>query len=147
VINSSWTPVGVQLELITYPEKHLLFENNVRGGISTISHRYARANVPGTPTFDPKIDPSYLLYVDANNLYGWAMSEKLPTGNLNFLTPVEIEAFKVEDIPDDSKTGYVLECDLKYPPELHENHNDYPLAPESLIITEDLLSRYCQSFN
>jgi len=117
--------------LITDPEKHLLFENNIRGGISTISHRYARANVQGTPTFDPKIEPSYLLYVDANNLNGWAMNEKLATGNFNFLTPDEIEAFKVEDIPDDSTTGYVLECDLEYPPELHEIHNDYPLAPES----------------
>jgi hypothetical protein len=136
-----------KLELITDPEIHLLFENNIRGGISTISHRYARSNVPNTPNFIPENDPSYLLYIDANNLYGWAMSEKLPTGNFKFLTPDEIETFNVEDIPDDSKTGYVLECDLEYPPELHEDHNCYPLAPESLIITEDLLSPYCRSFN
>ena len=66
--------------------------------------------------------------------------------NLQFLSQAEIEKFDVLKISDDSSIGYVLECDLEYPTELHELHNDYPLAPESLIITEDMLSSYCQSF-
>jgi len=138
---------GAKLDLLTDPEMHLFFENNIRGGISTISHRHAKANNPSTPNYNPEKDNSYLLYVDANNLYGWAMSEKLPTGNFNFLTPEEIANFRVQDIADDSKTGYVLECDLEYPDDLHESHNDYPLAPESILITENFLSPYCKSFN
>jgi len=87
---------GVQIELIIDPEKHLLFENNIRGGISTISHHYARVNVPGTPTFDRKIDPSYLSYVDANNLNGWVMSEKLPTGDYKCLLPTKLRPSKLK---------------------------------------------------
>ena len=136
----------VHLELIQDPGIHLFFENNIRGGISVISHRYARANVPGTPDYNPEEPNSYILYVDANNLYGWAMSRRLPIGQFVFLSEDEKAAFVVFKISDDSRTGYVLECDLEYPAELHELHNDYPLAPQSLTITEDMLSSYCQSF-
>ena len=137
----------IKLQLLTDPEIHLFFESNLRGGISTISHRYARSNIPGTPSFDPTNPASYILYIDANNLYGWASSQFLPTSNFHFLSPWEVENFDVFQIPDDSKIGYVIECDLVYPPELHNEHNCYPSAPESLTITEDFLSSYCCSFN
>jgi len=136
----------VKLELLTDPEAHLFFENNLRGGISTISARHSKSNVPGTTSFDPSNPASYIFYVDANNLYGWAMTQPLPTSNFVFLSPWEVENFDVFQIPDDSKIGYVIECDLIYPPELHDAHNCYPLAPESLLITEDLISPYCKSF-
>jgi len=74
------------------------------------------------------------------------MSQKLQTGNFQFLNDDEREKFDVFSISDDSETGYVIECDLEYPPELHDLHNCYPLAPKSLMITEDLLSPYCLSF-
>ena len=80
----------VQLELIRDPEMYLLFEQNIRGGISVISHRHAKANISGTPDFDISKDPSYLLYLDSNNLYRWAMTQKLPTGNFHFLSRDEI---------------------------------------------------------
>ena len=137
----------IKLQLLTGPEIHLFFESNLRGGISTISHRFARSNIPGTPSFDPTNPASYILYIDANNLYGWASSQFLPTSNFHFLSPWEMENFDVFQIPDDSKIGYVIECDLVYPPELHDEHNYYPLAPESLTITEDFLSPYCCRFN
>ena len=137
---------GRKLELIRDPETHLFFENNIRGGISVISHRYAKANVPGTPTFDSCKPSSYILYVDANNLYDWAMSQKLPTDGFRFMSPDEIEQFKVCDVSDDSDVGYVIECDLIYPPEIHDLHIEYPLAPESLVVTEDMLSPFCHLF-
>ena len=137
---------GQKLELIRDPETHLFFENNIRGGISVISHRYAKANVPGTPEYDSTKPSSYILYVDANNLYGWAMSQRLPTDGFRFMSPDEVEQFKVCDVPDDSDVGYVIECDLIYPPEIHDLHNEYPLAPESLVVTEDMLSPFCHLF-
>jgi len=85
-----------------------MFESNIRGGVSTISHRYARSNNPGTTKFNPQEDPAHILYVDANNLYGWVMSQKLPTGNFQFLNDDEREKFDVFSISDDSEMGYVI---------------------------------------
>ena len=49
-------------------------------------------------------------------------------------------------VEEDAHTGYILEVDMKYPDHLHESHNDYPLVPESLIITRNILSAFCESF-
>jgi hypothetical protein len=59
----------------------------------------------------------------------------------------EIEQLDVTTVPDDSETGYVLECDLEYLSELHDLHNDYPLAPEHMTINESTLSLFCKSMN
>ena len=86
----------VELDLITNIDMQLLIEKGFRGGISYIAHRYAKANNKYLPNYNPELDDSYLMYLDANNLYGWAMSERLPTGNFKWLgnlpeTPQEIE--------------------------------------------------------
>ena len=70
------------------------------------------------------------MYLDANNLYGWAMSQPIPTGEFAWLTENEIQRLSIENIPDDSDDGYISEVDLSYPAGLHDQHNDYPLAPE-----------------
>jgi hypothetical protein len=59
----------------------------------------------------------------------------------------EVDIFDPLQIPDDCEKGYILEVDLEYPPELHVKRNDYPLAPEKLKVTPDMLSLYCQSFS
>ena len=76
----------VELDLITDPDMYLMFEKGIRGGISTITHRHAIGNNPYLPSekYDSRKDHSYIMYLDANNLYGWAMTQKMPTGNLNF---------------------------------------------------------------
>ena len=76
----------VKLDLITDPDMYLMFEKGIRGGISTITHRHAIANNPYLPSekYDSSKDHSYIMYLDANNLYGWAMTQKMPTGNLKF---------------------------------------------------------------
>jgi hypothetical protein len=137
---------GVELELLTDPEMHLFVESSIRGGISVISNRHARANNPYLKDYDSSNPHSYIFYVDANNLYGWAMSEKLPVRNFKFLSEHEVGATDFCKVPDDSRTGYIVECDLEYPESLHDSHNDYPLAPESVIVTKDMLSPYCRSF-
>ena len=66
------------------------------------------------------------MYLDANNLYGYAMSQYLPTGGFKWLTEKQINNIMNKTILSDNKKGYILEVDLEYPEELHELHNDYP---------------------
>ena len=77
-----------------------------------------------------------------NNLYGWAMSEYLPYEGFEWLK--NVDEFNVMSISEKSPIGYFLEVDLKYPDELHELHKDYPLAPEKLAVSSDMLSKYCK---
>jgi hypothetical protein len=87
------------------------------------------------------------VYYDANNLYAHAQTQPLPVGGFRFLTEQEIDKINFLEVPDDNEVGYVLECDLLYPKNYMKNINMYPLAPETLLITQDLISPYCQSFN
>jgi hypothetical protein len=84
----------------------------------------------------------YIKYDDANNLYGHAMSQPLPVNNYNWINPVDFDAEKILNLPDDGSTGYIFEVDLEYPAHLHKLHNDYPLCPQSKIVTDNLLSEY-----
>jgi hypothetical protein len=134
---------GVQLELLTNIDMYLMFEQGIRGGISMISKRHAKANIPNINGYDPSQPNSYISYFDANNLYGHAMVRKLPThgfkyDDVNKFTLNYILNFKGED----SGIGYVLDVDLKYPKELHDKHNAYPLAPERMKVLKSMLSPY-----
>jgi hypothetical protein len=75
------------------------------------------------------------------------MSQYLPVGGFRFLSEEEISKIDFANVPDDSDIGFAVECDLEYPSELHEYHNDYPLAPEHTTITETMLSPYCKCMN
>ena len=135
---------GANLELLTDPDMHLFIEKGLRGGISMITKRYARANNKYVPGHDSEIPSNHLIYLDANNLYGWAMSQPLPTHGFRWLTEEEIRTLDATSTPEDADRGCILEVDLEYPEELHDEHNDYPLAPESLAITPEMLSPYQQ---
>jgi hypothetical protein len=134
---------GVNLELITDPDMYLMIEKGIRGGISTIPHRFSRANNPYLEDYDPTLPTTYIIYLDANNLYGWAMSQPLPTDCFQFLTEQQMNELDVLSIPDDSDIGYILEVDLEYSVQCHDLHADYPLAPEHLTVTRDMLSPFC----
>ena len=82
----------------------------------------------------------FLIYLDANNLYGYALSQPLPVGKFRFLD--DPENFDVDAVDCDVAKGYVLEVDLEYPVHLHDRHNDYPLAVEHVTVTRDMLSEY-----
>lgn len=133
---------GVQLELLTDPDMHLFVEKGLRGGIAMISNRYATANNPYLQDYDPQLPTNYLMYLDANNLYGWAMCHSLPTHDFEWLNPEEVETLNASSISVDGDTGYIFEVDLKYPVSLHDGHSDYPLAPESFKIEPEMLSTY-----
>ena len=102
----------VELDLLTDFEQHLLIGEGIRGGVAMISHQYVRANAPGTENYDASKRNSYIMYLDVNNIYGWAMSQPLPMSNFKWLTYEEMEELDVMIVPDDSPRGYILECDL-----------------------------------
>ena len=122
----------VKLELLTDNDMHLFIEDGIRGGVSTVTGKYAKANNPYMgKEYDPSAPTKYIQYLDANNLYGWAMSQRLPVGGFQWVSEEEIERFEKDP---DSIQGCTLEVDLEYPRELHDLHNDYPLAPESVEV-------------
>ena len=118
---------GVKLELLTDPDTLMMFEHGIRGGITQAVHRYAKANNKYmSEKFNSDENASFLQYLDASNLYGWAMNQPLPTGGFKWVTPDEI--VKLEN------KGYLLEADVKYPKELHDLHNELPFMCEKMTI-------------
>lgn len=124
---------SVQLELLTDMDMLHFFKKGIRGGVSTCVGRKAIANNPLLPNYDSTKPKSFLAYLDATNLYGWAMRQSLPKCDFQWLVQKDVEQFDVRNIADDSEIGYVLEIDLHYPQNLHDAHNDLPFCPENLI--------------
>ena len=121
----------INLELLSNIDMLLMVEKGIRGGISIISNRYGKANNKYMKDFNKSEPSKYLMYVDANNLYGCAMSEKLPVHSFKWMSNKEIEnIFNNRIVQVWEKTPCILEVDLEYSEELHDLHNDYPLCPE-----------------
>ena len=135
----------IKPELITDVDMFQFIEKGMRGGVSYIANQYGKANNEYMKKYDEKALSKYILYLDANNLYGWAMSQYLPTGGIRWLTEKEINNIDLAKYKEDGKRGVILEVDLEYPQELHHLHNDYPLAPEKMKVTKEMLSSYCES--
>ena len=125
---------SVKLELLSDSNMLLMFEEGIRGGISIISNRYGEANNKYMRKGFNKNKPSkYLMYLDANNLYGCAMSEKLPTHGFKWLLDREIgKLFNNQVLQVWEKIPCILEVDLEYPENLHDLHNDYPFCSEKV---------------
>ena len=134
----------IKLKLIVDIDMFQLIEKGLRGGVSYIANRYGKANNKYMKEYDEKAPSKYIMYLDANNLYGWAMSQYLPTGGFKWLSQKQIEKINLGKYTDDSKKGLILEVDLEYPTELHNSHNDYPLGPEKVKVTNEMLSDYCK---
>ena len=107
------------------------------------SNRYGKANNNYMKEYDEKASSKYIMYLDANNLYGWAMSQYLPTGNFRWMTDKEIDRIDLGKYKEDGKKGLILEVYPEYPQELHDMHNDYPVAPEKVKVSKNMLSDYC----
>ena len=132
---------GCQLDLLSDDAMYTMIHENIRGGVAMISKRHGIANNKYmNKHYKPNEPSKYLLYVDANNLYGWAMSQYLPNSHFEWLDEAEysqIDWLAQEKI---QVRGYIVECDLEYPEELHDTHSDYPMAPERMIVETELLS-------
>ena len=142
----SWNDVlkmtGVKLEKILDTDKYLFIEKRSRSGISYIAKRNTKANNKYMNDYDSKKLSKFITYQDIKNIYGWGLSIYLPYGGFKWLK--NVDGFDVMAISEKGKIGYFLEVDLEYPDELHELHNDYPLAPEKLPVSSDMLSKYCK---
>ena len=114
----------VNLELLHDQDMLLMVEKGIRGGVSMITKRHGVANNKYMGNHDEESPSKHIIYLDANNLYGWAMSKKLPTHGFKWLSPSQLGNWKYHPC--------ILEVDLEYPHELHDLHNEYPLAPEHL---------------
>ena len=132
-----------ELGKISDLDKCIFIEKGMRGGISYINKRYRKANNEYCSDYDSKKPKKYITYLDMNNLYGYAMSQYLPYANFKWVKDINKIEQKLMNIKSNSSTGYILEVDLEYPQELHDIHNDYPLAPEKINIPKEWLSDYC----
>ncbi|MCH2406167.1 MAG: DNA polymerase, partial [Nitrosopumilus sp.] len=137
---------GVELELFLDEAMYTFIERGIRGGVSMISTRFAKANNPACKVYDATKPTTYLLYLDANNLYGCSMVSYLPTHGFRFLSENEFSDLNIETLSPEAEDGYIYEVDLEYPEELHDLHSDYPLCVEPLEITESMMSPFQQKF-
>ena len=122
---------NVNLELLTDIDMLLMIEAEIRGGMCQSIHRYAKTNNKYMKKFDKNIESSYLMYLDANNLYGWAMSQKLAVNGFKWKN--DISRFNEDFIKNyhgNSDIGYFLEVDVEYPRKLFSSHKDLPFLHE-----------------
>ena len=144
--NFAWSAflamTGVRLQQIHNRDMYEMIGKGLRGGMTQCSYKKVEANNKYmNETYDENKPSSFISYFDANNLYGLAMTKKLPYDNFkwdySFLTDK-----KILNYDEDSDDGYILEVDLQYPEQLHDLHKDYPLAPEIMSVSEDMLSKH-----
>ncbi|XP_053201453.1 uncharacterized protein LOC128386445 [Panonychus citri] len=115
---------SIELQIFSDVDMLLMIESGIRGGLTMVSQRYARANDPELPDYNQTESKSKMLYLDVNNLYGYAMSQYLPVDGFEWCdVPLEI----VLNTAGSGSVGYILEVDLEYPSELHDSHSDFPL--------------------
>jgi len=118
-----------ELELLTDIEMIYFIKNAIRGGLVQCSKRHSVANNKYLRTSNQTKKKSTIVYLDANNLYGWAMSEYLPYAGFDWVQ--NVENFDIFSISETSDIGYILEVDLEYPMEIHDEHNDLPFCTET----------------
>ena len=106
----------------------------LRRGCGAEFPRYTRVNNPQVEGYDTSKPKTHILYLDANNLYRWAMNQPLPMGGFEWVQDRVWLKTATAGHPADSSEGCILEVDLEYPEELHEVHNAYPLAPERMVV-------------
>ena len=111
---------NIELELLTDYDMLLMVEKGIRGGICHSIHRYAKANNKYMKNYNNNEESSYIQYLDANNLYGWAMSKKLPTNRFKWINNNETNKDFIKNYDENNDKGYILEVDVKYPKRLCE---------------------------
>ena len=126
---------NVELELLTDYDMLLMVEEEIKGGICHAVQRYAHANNKYMNDYDKKKKPSYIQYLDANNLYGKAMTVKLPVRGFKWMEDIsKIDEDFVKVYNKNDNKGYILDVDVDYPSKLQNLHSDLPFLPERMVI-------------
>ena len=120
----------INLQTLQDKDMILLLENIVRGGISSVmGDRYVKSD-----------ENKKILYIDANNLYGWAMSQYLPYDEIKFVDNVKLG--DILNTSDDSEVGYFVEVDLKYPDGIKQKTKNFPFCPENKFSPQNKFTEY-----
>ena len=115
----------------------VMVEKGIRGEMSHAIYRYVKANNKYMKNYDKNTESSYLEYLDANNLYEWAMSQKLPLDGFEWVEENDLSKFNasvIKNYDENNDKGYILEADVEYPKNLHKLRNDLPFSPERMKI-------------
>ena len=145
--DSALLHTSVKLEIPTDPDIHMFIDKGIRGGISFVGNPHAKASNKYIAETNDCEEKDYIMFFDVNNQYGAAMSEYLPTDgfewDLSFNNmSVEEQTKFILALKDDESTGYMFNCDLEYPKDLHDLHDEFPMCPENLTIKDEWLSPY-----
>ena len=131
---------SLTLELLSDVNQYLFIIKGIRGGMSMVSKRYAVANNKYVEGYNSSKSSSFILYLDANNLYGRAMQEYLPWKNFEWMSPHQLNYDFIKGLEPEGEVGCIIQCSLEYSVALHDYHSDYPLAPVKKSIPYDMLS-------
>ena len=135
--HSCMKKTGVKLELLTDENMLLLFEKGIRGGMCNVIHKYARANNKYMKEYDITKESIFLAYLDESNLYGWAMSKKLPVDNFKWETDLSIFTMDfIKNYNKESDTGYLLYVNVEYPKNLRKSHEDLPFLSNRMNVNK-----------
>ena len=137
---------NIKLELLTNYDMLLMVEEGIKGGICHSIQRYAKANNKYMKSYNNNEESSYIQYLDANNLYGWAMCKKLPTNEFKWIENNEINEEFIKKYNENDIKAYILEVDVKYPKRLHELHSDLPFLSERMEVNK-CKKLVCNLFN
>ena len=120
-----------------------MVEKGIRGVICHAIHRYAKANNKYMKNYNKNKKPSYIQYLDANNLYGWAMYKKLPVNGFEWVKDIssinkKLKKFikLIKNYDEDNDKGYTLEVNVEYTKNLHDLHSDLPFLHERMKINK-----------
>ena len=136
---------NIELELLTNYDMLLMVEKGIRGGICHSIQRYAKANNKYMKNYNNNEESSYIQYLDTNNLYGWAMSKKLPVNGFKWIDNNKtvgpsakhvINEDFIKNYNENNDKGFILEVDVKYPKRLHELHSDLPFLSERMEVNK-----------
>ena len=140
---------NIELEVLTDYDMLLMAEEGIRSGICYSIHQYAKANNKYMKNYNKDEELPYIPYLDANNLYGWAMSKKLPVNGFKWLDSNKINEINedfIKNYDENNDKGYIFEVDVKYPKRLHELHSDLPFLSERMEINK-CKKLVCNLFN
>ena len=128
---------GVELELLTDVDMSLMVEKGIRGAIFHAIYRYAKSDNKYMKNYDKNKEVLHILYLEANNLYGWAMSQEFPVNGFKWKKHVlKINEDFIKNYDEDSNKGYILEVDIEYIKILQKSHIDLPFLSERMKINK-----------